>query len=183
MTSLLLYIALAFGLPAGAAHDFHVSRLTVDHDTKQQRLKLTLQTFVDDFERGIIEEHQLANRQGRITGLPDAADVNLLEPKQHAATDSLAEAYLRRHLSLRIGKGPELAWRLVGMERSGDPYGMFVYLTVLGGPRGEEAVRLRSTMLTSVFPDQQNVVIWQRDGEAVDYDLLTLQTAECTWSR
>lgn len=182
LTSILLSLAFWLIVPAPQAHDFHVSRLTINHDTKHQRLEITLQTFVDDFERALIDDHQLTERASKDGRLPAAADVNLLDPKQHPRTDSLAEAYLRNHVAFRFGDGPPLPWRLVGVERGADPYAMFVYLA-LEAPRDGQRVRLHSTLLTDLYADQQNVVIWQRDGEAVAYDLLTTQKLDCLWSR
>ena len=168
--------------PPAEVHDFHVSRLTVNLDTKRQRLELTLQTFVDDLERGLIQDYQLDQPQHLRRHLPPAADVNLLEPKQHPATDSLLVDYLRRRLQLRVGNAAGTPWTYVGHERAKDPYAMYVYLAVADVDT-TQPIRLVSTFLTSVYADQQNVIIWQRDGEATDYDLLTADQNTCRWSR
>ncbi len=58
---------------------------------------------------------------------------------------------------------------------------MFVYLSVASGEVNE--FTLRSTFMNELYEDQQNVVIWQVEGEAEDYDLLTLQNQSCSFSR
>ena len=189
MIALLVAILIAAAAPpaggdvlvaGAAAHDFHVSRLTVNHDTGRERVELTLQTFVDDLERALVESYRLGSAAAGT--LPSAAGINLLGPRQHPSADSLVEGYLRGQLALLDEGDRTLDWRFVGMERATDPYAMYVYL-VLDGPTAASATKLRSGFLVEVFPDQQNVVIWQRDGESRDFDLLTARERTCHWSK
>ena len=165
----LLLLASSAPLPTGGdAHDFHVSRLTVNHDTAGGRLELTLDTFVDDLE--------LALAAGSATGVTAAA-LDLATPTEHPAADSLLGAYLTR--TLRLGGGTRLPLRYLGKEPADDPYALYAYLSAEVPPSGgAAALALTSTFLLDLYDDQQNIVVWQRDGEAVDYDLLTAAARE-----
>ena len=156
-------------LPTGGlAHDFHVSRLTLNHDTRAGRFELTLDTFVDDLERALAA--------GAVAGVT-AATLDLATPTEHPAADSLLGAYLTRTLRLRDNAPLPLAY--LGKEPADDPYAMYAYLSAdLPPPGGDEALALTSTFLLELYDDQQNVVVWQRDGETVDYDLLTATVRE-----
>ena len=171
MTPLLL-LACLLVLPSGphgygdVAHDFHVSRLTVNHNTADARLELTLDTFVDDLEAAL--------GSTRAAGIPAEA-LDLVAPTEHPAADSLLGAYLARNL--RLAAEAPLPLRYLGKEAADDPYALYAFLSA-ELPGGGDAFSLTSTFLLDLYDDQQNIVVWQRDGRTVDYDLLTTAARE-----
>ena len=166
---LALTLLAAACLWSGAAvHDFHVSRLTVNYDTSERRLELTLDTFVDDLEAALGAR---AERRG-VAGIT-ARSLDLVTETEASGADALLAAYLTEVLAIDCaGAAPEL--EVLGKEGAGDPYAMYVYLAApltCDDERGL-AVTLRSHYLYDLFDDQQNIVVWQRDGESMGYDLL-----------
>ncbi len=164
------------------AHDFHVSRLTVNVDAKEQRVKLTLQTFVDDLETAVAQEHRLPKSPAVGAMGVTQEGLNLLSPKQHPLADSLVEAYVRRRIQLMNGGQLMPGLRYLGMEAADDPYAMYVYLSC-PLPSAAVEVTVRSRYFIDLYGDQQNVIVWQRDGQAADYDLLTGERLECSFRR
>ena len=150
--------------PADAGHDFHVSRLTVNYNTARRRLELTLDTFVDDLE--------LALGQPPERG-PTAEELDLASPTEHPTADSLLAEYLGRTLALESARARS-GLEYLGKQAADDPYAVYAFLAA-DLPAGATLpdLRLRSTFLLELYDDQQNIVVWQRDGQTVDYDLLT----------
>ncbi len=179
---LLLPYLFALLSTATVAHDFHVSRLTVNVDSEDRRVKLTLQTFVDDLETAVAKEHRLPKDALSGAGGVTQEGLDLLSPKQHPLADSLVEAYVRRRIQLMHGSKLLPNLRYLGMEAADDPYAMYIYLSA-PLPAGEPAITVRSRFFIDLYGDQQNVIVWQRNGEAADYDLLTGQRLECTFGR
>ena len=164
--ALLLTAAPAASPPstAGTGHDFHVSRLTVNYNTERRRLELTLDTFIDDLELAL---GQPAGRGVTVE------ELDLVSPTEHPTADSLIAEYLNRTLALESG-GARSELDYLGKQAADDPYAVYAFLAA-DLPAGATLpnLRLRSTYLLELYDDQQNIVVWQRDGETVDYDLLT----------
>ena len=169
MHALLLTAALAL------AHDFHLSRLTVNYDTEADRVEFTLQTFADDLELAVAEHHGLASATD--PRLPTRETLDLLAPTQHPLTDSLVEVYLRHRVRVSDDSGAPVPLRYLGFEPADDPYAMYVYLST---PMADAGLTVDSRYFTELFDDQQNVVVWQADGETFDYALLTARDHETT---
>ncbi len=178
--TLLLPLLFALLSSSAVAHDFHVSRLTVNVDHRDQRVKLTLQTFVDDLEKAMAKEHSLPKDAIADARGMTQASLNLLSPKQHPLADSLVEAYVRRRIQLTEGTRLLPGLRYLGMEAADDPYAMYLYLSA-PLPSGKTQITVHSRFFIDLYGDQQNVIVWQRNGEGVDYDLLTGQKLECTF--
>lgn len=158
----LLLLCLSWAL---SDHDFHVSQLTLDENVAAGRYELTLHTFVDDVE--------LAATLG--TDI-EAIDLNLLADNQHPLADSLVRAYL----SETVRMSDTSALDIMGYEAADDPYAMYVYLVCEKLSPKPTAPRLVSSYLLDLYDDQQNIVVWKRGGETVDYDLLTASKREAT---
>lgn len=171
-------LSLLLALFAALAHDFHISRLTVNLDAAQARTEMTLHTFVDDLELAVATHHDLARASQRDPRLPTHETLDLLAPTEHPLADSLVEAYVRYKIRVRAGEAP-VAIRYLGAEAADDPYAMYVYLAA-PLPTGGTGLTVHSRFFTELFGDQQNVVAWQRDGEAADYALLTAREDETT---
>ena len=159
--------ALTGATGVAGAHDFHVSRLVANHDVAAGQLQLTLDTFVDDLEAAI-------SREGARAGISLAADdVNLFQAGEAPSADSLLARYLAGALRLTC-PGGEPALTVLGREPADDPYAAYLYMRfdLACDPTALELV-LTSDFLLDLYDDQQNIVVWQRDGAAVAHDLLT----------
>ena len=159
-------------LTLALAHDFHISRLTVNLDAPQARTEVTLHTFVDDVEAAVTAFHGLDADVPTATGLPAAAALDFLAPTEHPLTDSLVEAYLRHKIRLTDGGEALGPLRYLGPEAADDPYAVYFYFAA-PLPAPGSALAIESRFFTELFADQQNVVVWQRGGVSEGYDLLT----------
>ncbi|MFK8055418.1 MAG: DUF6702 family protein [Saprospiraceae bacterium] len=186
MWSLLISLLLSSGAPTVAvdeAHDFHISRLTANYKPEEGRIECTLLTFVDDVEEVLTSYHQLPE-VGVIGAVsPSRERLNLTEPDEHTAADSLLSAYLKNVLKLSSASSElPLEITFLGKERDDDPYGMFIYFYVESVPLSAK-LELQSKYLLDLYEDQQNVVVWKLNGESADYDLLTHDTRTCDFER
>lgn len=167
--------------PAHQNHEFHLSRLTVNLDTEHQRVELTLHSFIDDVELAVEQRSATGNVPTVV-----ADSLRLTTPRELATADSLLTDYLLAHLALSVG-GEPLPLRYLGKERSEDPYGLYVYLSAPlpdgAAPADGGAVALHSSLLCELHADQQNVVVWQRDGADAGYSLLTYDSRDASSGR
>ncbi len=190
MWSLLISLLLSSGVHAPVAekaHDFHVSRLTANYKPEEGRIECTLITFVDDLESVLTMHHQLEDVSSSNTAIASRESLNLTEPKEHPTADSLIASYLietlRLHSSAEKGASPIT---FIGKERDDDPYGMFLYFYIEDVDLPEAAaakLELESTYMLELYEDQQNIVVWQLDGESADYDLLTYNSRTCDFEQ
>ncbi len=166
-----------FGLlvAPSADHDFHLSRLTVNANTETRTVELTLHTFIDDLQVAISD-----NPRVTANGAVDPDSLRLTDPRELPGADSLVARLLRDDLTLASG-GETLPLTYLGKEAADDPYGIYLYLeTELPESRDFE---ISSDYLCALYRDQQNVVVWQRNGRQVGYSLLTHSTREAKFAR
>ena len=193
MWSLIISLLLSAGVfnpAAESAHDFHVSRLTANYKPDQHRIECTLITFVDDLESMLALHHNLP-KVSDSTGTLSQEILDLTEPGEHPKVDSLLTEYLRETIQVSLASGPTpLSINYIGKERDEDPYGMFIYFYLDDealSPKGENSVserlELKSSFMLELYEDQQNVVVWELNGESSDYDLLTYRTRTCDFER
>jgi hypothetical protein len=163
-------------------HDFHVSRLSINLKPAEKRVECTLATFVDDLELALQKYHQLPDYIAGDSLALSLENLNLTEPSEHPATDSLIQAYLAGNIKLSGDGSPQiLGWHYLGKERDTDLYGMFLYfyledVTLTG------KLDLQSSFMLDLYDDQQNVVIWKTNGQSADYDLLTKSSRSCDFT-
>ncbi len=172
----------AFGPPAEGVHDFHVSRLTANYKPDEQRIECTLMTFIDDLESVLAVHHKLPKMGDSAMNLSHES-LNLTEPGEHPLVDSLIHEYLIETLQLKSATS-QTPFKIsyLGKERDNDPYGMFIYFFIESLSVSENAsmrLELSSDYMLDLYEDQQNVVVWELNGESSDYDLLTYSTRTC----
>ncbi len=178
MIALLLSVLFAWSAPSASAHDFHVSRLTINVDSEQRQLEITLESFVDDLELSLAA----VARRG---GSPEvsAANLNLVTDMEHPQSNALLEEYLRDVLEVRAG-GEALQLEYLGKEAAHDPYALFMYMRVpLTAKQLNQPLSVISSFMLELYKDQQNIVVWQYNGEAASNDLLTTDRRTSTLRR
>jgi len=173
--SFLLVVAIVlWGFSPHVAHDFHVSQLTINYVSSTGELQLTLDTFIDDVE-GAVASLPAARQLGL-----SEREVNLLTDKEAPPTDSLIEAYLSDVIQLNGADTEPVRLQYLGKESAEDPYALYLYLKSGTGIRRENLSLISKYMLDR-YDDQQNIVVWQIDGQPSDYDLLTASTRTSTF--
>lgn len=129
-------------VPAGALHDFHVSKTRLEYVAAQKEWQLSLHIFIDDLE----------------LALAAATDEKLFlgTRREREGADSLIHSYLQQRIGL-VADGQILQLEWLGKEITEDLSAFWVYLYV---PQAESPAELvvRNQILLEVYDDQQNIV-------------------------
>ncbi|OYT69950.1 MAG: hypothetical protein CFK52_12540 [Chloracidobacterium sp. CP2_5A] len=136
---------------AAAAHKFHASFATVEHNPDAQSLEILLRVFSDDLESALSRK---ARRRVELDRTPDAAD--------------LVGAYARERLKLRRANGEPLRLLWVGMEQRVD---MTLIYVEAPAPDGIADVEALVTVFFELFRDQKNNVS-SKDAQGKRHDIL-----------
>ena len=148
-----MYTVLVYLLPfflSGVSHDFHVSRCEIVYRSESNSLEITQHMFADDVEIGLL----------KATGLSNPLHLST-ELETHIA-DSVLQNYLAKCLEVVVdGKPIEL--RYLGREPGEDNAAMWVYIEGENCPPPGE-MTIRYDALVEVFPDQKNILSFQKDN-------------------
>jgi hypothetical protein len=89
-------------LPKVAAHPLFVSVTEIELNAKDKTLEISCKIFTDDFEKTLRQNYKTT--------------VDLLKPKDKAATDKLVSDYVQKHLLL-TANGKKVALQFIGYEQ------------------------------------------------------------------
>ena len=99
-------ITLSFTDPGAVViHPFFVSVVEINHNPSEKTLEISCKIFTDDFQKAL----------GKISN----SSVDLINPKDRAATEKLISTYISDHLSLVADNKP-VTFRYLGYEISED---------------------------------------------------------------
>ena len=127
------------------AHDFHLSKGTVEYVAQAESIQVTLHVFIDDLELAL-------TRQG-------APTLYLGTEKEVAATDDYVRAYLERHFRLHAD-GRAVDFTYLGKETSDDLSAVWIYLEGRPVPPPRK-LQVEYDLLTEVFDDQKNILTFR----------------------
>lgn len=134
-----LALVLTSGKPA-ADHPFHVSVIEINHNTSDRALEISCKIFTDDFEKTLAKNYN--------------AKVDLINPPNHAAMDSLVKKYIFSHLALKVnGKPAQLAY--VGFEHENEA--VYAYVEVSSVP-AVSGLQVSTNIMYDQFDDQMNIL-------------------------
>lgn len=142
--SLWLIFMCAVAPQRAAAHTFHTSLMSLEHNSAEQSLEITLQVFTHDLET------ILSKRNGKDVRLGKTPDA-----------EALTFAYLQDAVNLKNGAGENrtLAW--VGMEQKADSAWLYFEAKM---PEGLAGALLRDRLFFDFLDDQVNLV-HLKDGD------------------
>ena len=148
------------GVLLGAAkapdtHPFHVSVVEVNHNATDKTLEISCKIFTDDFE--IVLEQNYKTK------------VDLINPPNKAAMDTLVKKYIFSHLSLSAdGKPVNLSY--IGFERESEA--VYGYVQVDHVPSVKK-IDITDKLMYDLFTDQINlmhvIVGGNRKSTKLDY--------------
>src|SRR4026207_1215483 len=75
-----------------ADHPFHVSVVEIEHNAAEKTLEISCKIFTDDFEKILVKNYK--------------TKVDLINPPDHKAMDTLVKKYLRSHLFINADGKP-----------------------------------------------------------------------------
>lgn len=130
---------LALFLHAGD-HPFHVSVIEINHNATDKTLEISCKIFTDDFEKVLAKNYN--------------AKVDLTNPPNKAAMDSLVKKYLFSHVALKVnGRPVNLVY--VGFET--DREASYGYIEVDNVP-AVSALSVNTNLMFDQFDDQMNIM-------------------------
>ena len=135
---------------APEAHDFHISKGTVEYVQQAQSLQVTLHVFIDDLEQAL-------EAQG-------APKLFLGTEKEAAEADEYVSKYLAKHFNLQAD-GKAVKFVYLGKEISDDLSALWFYLEArpVGKP---QKIQVKYDLLTEVFDDQKNILNFRGPANA-----------------
>jgi hypothetical protein len=121
-------------------HPFHVSVIEINHNANDKTLEISCKIFTDDFEKILAKTYK--------------THVDLGNPPNHAAMDSLVKKYIFSHLGLKAnGKTVNLSY--VGFEP--DHEAVYGYVEVDNIPALTK-IDITNTIMYDQFDDQVNIM-------------------------
>ncbi|HMK27368.1 MAG TPA: DUF6702 family protein [Chitinophagaceae bacterium] len=139
----------------GGLHPFHVSVVEINHNAADKTLEISCKIFTDDFEKVLEQNYK--------------AKVDLINPSNKAAMDTLVKKYITSHLFLNAdGKPVKLSY--VGFERENEAvYGYVEADNIVSVKK----IDITNKLMQDLFTDQVNlmhvIVGGNRKSTKLDY--------------
>ena len=134
-------------------HPFHVSVVEIEHNAADKTLEVSCKIFTDDFETTLAKNYK--------------TKVDLTNPVNKAAMDSLVKKYVFSHLSLKAnGRGVALGY--VGYEV--DKEAAYAYVQV-DNIATLSRLDIVNTIMHDKFDDQVNIMHVKVNGNRKSYKL------------
>jgi hypothetical protein len=134
-----LGLVLTAGKPA-PDHPFHVSVIEINHNATDKTLEISCKIFTDDFEKTLAKNY--------------SAKVDLINPPNKAAMDSLVKKYIFSHLSIKVN-GKPVSLTYVGFENENEA--AFGYVEV-DNVSSVSSLNISTNIMYDQFDDQMNIM-------------------------
>jgi hypothetical protein len=128
-------------------HPYHVSVVELEHNATDKTLEISCKIFTDDFEKVLAQNYK--------------AKVDLINPPDRKAMDTLVRKYIQSHLSFKVDGRPVTFWYL-GFEH--DKEAIFGYIQVDNIPSVKK-VEITNSLMHDMFRDQINLMHVKVGGE------------------
>jgi hypothetical protein len=146
----LFILPLAFLLTSASNpvwHPFHVSVTEIEHNASDKSLEISCKIFTDDFETTLAKNYNTR--------------VDLTNPPNKAAMDSLVKKYIFSHLTLRVN-GKPVSFSYVGFEVEKEA--AYAYIEVINIPTLSK-LDITNNIMYDKFDDQVNIIHAKYKGE------------------
>ncbi len=138
--SLIPLLAIILTSMKPAPHPFHVSVIEVNHNAAERTLEISCKIFTDDFEKILAKNYK--------------AKVDLINPPNKPAMDSLVKKYLFSHLTIKAN-GKPVTFSYLGFENESEAaYG---YIEVENIPSVSK-LEISTNIMFDLFDDQMNIM-------------------------
>lgn len=123
-----------------ALHKFYVGIYQVNYVPKKKEIQITTRIFIDDLEKALEKKSK--------------KKLYLATPKEVVETDGLIKNYLSEKLIVTVNKSQKTL-RFLGKEVEDN-----VLICYLTAPISEKinSVAIHNSVLTEIYPEQQNIV-------------------------
>lgn len=121
-------------------HPFHVSVIEINHNATDKTLEISCKIFTDDFEKVLAKNYN--------------TKVDLINPSNKSAMDTLVKKYLFSHLSVSANSQP-VQFSYLGFEN--DKEAVFSYIEVENVPVVSK-LGISANIMYDQFDDQMNIM-------------------------
>jgi len=125
---------------AGEPHPIHISVIEINHNAADKTLEISCKIFTDDFEKTLAKKYN--------------AKVDLINPPNKAAMDSLIKKYILSHLSIKAN-GKPVAFSYIGFEHEVEA--VYSYIEVENIPSVGK-FDITTDVMYDTFEDQMNIL-------------------------
>lgn len=125
--------------PQSLPHPFHVSVTEINHNASEKTLEISCKIFTDDFEKVLAKNYK--------------TKVDLINPSNKAAMDSLVKKYIFSHLSIKANGRP-VQFSYLGFEN--DHEAAYGYIEVANIP-ALSRIEISTSVMYDMFDDQMNI--------------------------
>jgi hypothetical protein len=130
-----------------ALHPFHVSVIEINHNATDKTLEISCKIFTDDFEKTLAKNYN--------------TKVDLINPPDKNAMDTLVKKYLYSHLSIKAN-GKPVTLNYIGFEN--DKEAAYGYIEVSNVPSVSK-IDIGTNIMYDMFDDQVNIMHVIVNGE------------------
>lgn len=121
-------------------HPFHVSVIEIEHNAGEKTLEISCKIFTDDFEKVLAQNYK--------------TKVDLINPPNINAMDSLVKKYLFSHLTIKVNGRP-VPFTYIGYENDKEAaYGYIEGANVASLSN----VEVSTNIMYDLFDDQMNII-------------------------
>jgi len=138
----MLFLLSSFSVSVEKAHQFHVSKCSIEYSAKDKALQITMQVFIDDLEAALEEQ--------------GAKDLFLGTEKESEKADEYIQKYLEQKFNLTINQ-KEKAATYLGKEISEDLSALWFYLEV-PKVKSIKEMTIFNAILMDIYDDQKNII-------------------------
>lgn len=158
MQAFLIFIYLLLGTTTvGVVHEFHLSKSTINYNTAEQSLQITMNIYIDDLEAALKNE-----------GIDS---LMICTKKEKDTAEEHIFNYISDHFNIKTD-GTDLNLTYIGKEQSDDLAAIWCYLEVENIVSFRD-LELSNTILISNFDDQKNMTTFQYDKTRITDILFT----------
>lgn len=138
-------------------HPFHVSVVEINHNANDKTLEISCKLFTDDFEKVLVQNYK--------------TKVDLINPSNRKAMDSLVKKYIFSHLAI-TADGKPLSFSYIGFERENEA--VFSYLQA-ANIASVKQIEITNKLMHDMFSDQINIlhviINGERKSTKLDYPM------------
>lgn len=121
-------------------HPFHVSVIEINHNAADKDLEISCKIFTDDFEKLLAKNYK--------------TKVDLANPTNKSAMDSLVKKYIFSHLLIKADNKPT-TFQYVGFESENDAINCYIEAD---GISSVKKVDVSTTLMYDMFDDQTIII-------------------------
>lgn len=125
---------------ADRLHPFHVSVVEINHNAADKTFEISCKIFTDDFEKVLAQNYK--------------TKVDLINPPDKKAMDTLVKKYISSHLSI-LADGKPVRFTYLGFERESEAVYSYVQADNLPSVK---KIEITNKLMHDLFTDQINLM-------------------------